>query len=70
MVLGLTVMVTIMVTVLWFTAGFMTVVSDRITSAFNRSGATWAVTHDIFKAFDKGLHASFLHKFKLYEILG
>ena len=37
------------------TADLLIVVSDRITRAFNRSGATRAVALDIFKAFDKSL---------------
>ena len=43
-------------TVFWSsrsTAGLLTVVSDRIANAFNRSGATRAVALDIPKAFDK-----------------
>ena len=40
------------------TADLLTVVSDRIDRAFNRSGTTRAVTLDIFKAFDKVLHAA------------
>ena len=35
------------------TADLLTVVSDRIARAFNRSGATWAVALDISKAFDR-----------------
>ena len=35
------------------TAEFLTVVSDIIPSAFNRSGATLAVALDISKAFDR-----------------
>ena len=35
------------------TADLLTVVSDRIASAFNRSGATRAVALDICKAFDR-----------------
>ena len=35
------------------TADLLTVVSDRIARAFNRSGATQAVAVDISKAFDK-----------------
>ena len=35
------------------TADLLTVVSDRIASAFNRSGATRAVALDISKAFDR-----------------
>ena len=34
------------------TADLLTIVSDRIARAFNRSGATRAVTLDISKAFD------------------
>ena len=39
------------------TADLLTVVSDRIARAFNRSGATWAVALDISKAFDRVWHA-------------
>ena len=35
------------------TADLLTVASDRIARAFNRSGATRAVALDILKAFDK-----------------
>ena len=35
------------------TADLLTVVSDRIARAFNRSGATQAVALDVFKAFNK-----------------
>ena len=35
------------------TADLLTVVSDRIAGAFNRSGATRAVALDISKAFDR-----------------
>ena len=38
------------------TADFLTVVSDRIARAFNRSEATRAVTLDISKAFDRVWH--------------
>ena len=44
------------------TADLLTVVSDRIVRAFNRSGATWAVALDISEAFDKVWHAGLLHK--------
>ena len=47
------------------TADHLTVVSDRITRAFNRSGATQA---DISKAFDRVWHAALLHKLKSYRI--
>ena len=48
----------------------MTVVSDRIARAFNRSGATRAVALDISKAFDRVWHAGLLHKLKSYGISG
>ena len=44
------------------TADLLTVVSDRIARAFNRSGATRAVALDISKAFDRVWHAGILHK--------
>ena len=47
-----------------------TVVSDRITRAFNRSGASRAVALDISKAFDRVWHADLLHKLKSYGISG
>ena len=50
------------------TADLVTVASDRIARAFNRSGATRAVALDISKAFDKVWHASLLHKLKSYGI--
>ena len=52
------------------TADLLTVVSDRIARAFNRSGATRAVALDISKAFDRVSHAGLLHKLKSYGILG
>ena len=52
------------------TADLLTVVSDRIARAFNRSGATRAVALDIFKAFDRFWHAGLLHKPKSYGISG
>ena len=48
------------------TADLLTVVSDRIARAFNRSGATRAVALDISKAFDRVWHAGLLHKLKSY----
>ena len=39
------------------TADLLTVVSDRIARAFNRSGATRAVALDISKAFDRVWYA-------------
>ena len=50
------------------TADFLTVVSDRIARAFNRSETTRAVALDVSKAFDSVLHAGLLHKFKSYRI--
>ena len=50
------------------TADLPTVVSDRITRAFNRSGTTQAVALDISKAFDRVWHAGLLHKLKSYGI--
>ena len=53
----------------WSTADLLTVVSDRIARAFNRSGPTWAVALDISKAFDRVWHAGLLHELKSYGIL-
>ena len=50
------------------TANLLTVVSDRIARAFNRSGATRAVALDISKAFNRVWHASLLQKLKSYGI--
>ena len=44
------------------TADLLTVVSDRIARAFNRSGATQAVALDISKAFDRVWPGGLLHK--------
>ena len=52
------------------TADLLTVVSDRIARAFNRSGAIRAVALDISKAFDRVWHAGLLHKLKSYGISG
>ena len=53
------------------TADLLTVVSDRIARAFNRSGATRAVALDISKAFDRVWHAGLFHKLKsYYQIFG
>ena len=52
------------------TADLLTVVSDRIARAFNRSGATRAVAPDISKAFHRVWHAGLLHKLKSYGISG
>ena len=52
------------------TADLLTVVSDRIARAFNRSGATRTVALDISKAFDRVWHAGVLHKLNSYGISG
>ena len=52
------------------TADLLTVVSNRIARAFNRSWATRAVALDISKAFDRVWHAGLLHKLKSYGISG
>ena len=52
------------------TADLLTVVSDRIARAFNRSGATQAVALDISKAFDRVCHAGLLHILKSCGISG
>ena len=52
------------------TADLLTVVSDRIARALNRSRATRAVALDISKAFDRVWHAGLLHKLKSYGISG
>ena len=52
------------------TADLLTVASDRIARAFNRSGTTRAVALDISKAFDRVSHAGLLHKLKSYGISG
>ena len=54
----------------WSTAGLLKVVSGRIARASNRSGATWAATLDISKAFDRVSHADLLHRLKSYGISG
>ena len=52
------------------TADLLTVVSDRIARAFNRSGATRVVALDISKAFNRVWHSVLLHRLKSYGILG
>ena len=52
------------------TSDLLTVVSDRIARAFNRSGATRAVALDISKVFDRVWHAGLLHKLNSYGISG
>ena len=51
-------------------ADLLTVVSDRIARAFNRSWATQAVSLCIFKAFNRVLHAGLLYKLSSYGISG
>ena len=52
------------------TADLLAVVSDRISRAFNRSGATRAVAIDISKAFDRVWHAGLFHKLSSYRMPG
>ena len=52
------------------TADLLTVVSDRIASAFNRSRSTRAVGLDISKALDRVRHASVFQRLKSYGISG
>ena len=49
------------------TADLLTVVSDKIARAFNRSQATGAAARDITKAFDRFWHAGLLQKLSLME---
>ena len=53
-----------------FTADLLTVVSNRIARAFNKSRATRAMALDISKAFHRVWHAGLLHKLKPCEISG
>ena len=52
------------------TVDLLTVVSDGIARAFNKSGATQAVALDISEAFDRVWHAGLLHKLMSYRISG
>ena len=52
------------------TADILTVVSDRISRAFNKSVATRAAALDISKDFDRVWHAGLPHKRKSYGISG
>ena len=52
------------------TADLITVVFDRIATAFNRSGAIRTVAFDISKAFDRVWNPSLFHKLKSYRISG
>ena len=51
------------------TADLLTVVSDRIARALDRSGTTRTVAYDISKVFDRVWHAGLLHIIKSYGIL-
>ena len=51
-------------------ADLQTVVSDRIDRAFNRSGTTQTVVHDISKTFDRVWNAGLHYKLKVYGITG
>ena len=51
-------------------ADLLTVVSDRIARAFNRSGATRAMALDISKAFGRVWHGDLLHKLRSWGISG
>ena len=48
----------------------LTVLSDSIARAFNRSGATRAVALDVTKAFKRIWHAGLLYKLASYGISG
>ena len=50
------------------TANLLTVVSDRVARALNRSVATRPVVSEISKAFDRVWHSALLHKLKSYGI--
>ena len=52
------------------TADLLTVVSDKIARAFNRSQAIGAVARDIPKAFDRVWHAGLLQTLKSYGVSG
>ena len=52
------------------TADLLTVISDRIARAFNRSGATRAVALDISKVFDRAWHGGLLRRLRCYGISG
>ena len=54
----------------FFNCRSLTIVSDGIPRAFNRSGATRAIALDISKDFDRVCHTGLLHKRKSYGISG
>ena len=53
-----------------WTADLLTIVSESIARAFNRSGATRQVALDISKAFHRVWHTGLLHKLNSYGISG
>ena len=48
----------------------VSVVSDRITGTFNKSGVTRTVALDIFITFGRIWHDDLLHKLKSYRVSG
>ena len=52
------------------TASILTVISERIYNSSDASGETRAIALYITKAFDKVWHAGFLHKLKIYGVVG
>ena len=52
------------------TGDLLTVVTDRVARALNKTGATRAVALDISKAFDRVWHAGLLQKIKAYGVSG
>ena len=52
------------------TADLLTVISDKIATAYNKSGVTRAVALDISKVFERIWYAGVLQKRKSYEISG
>ena len=52
----------------WSTTDLLTVVSNTIARALNKSRATQAVVLDTSKAFDRVWHTELLHKLKSYRI--
>ena len=54
----------------WSNTDLLTVASDRIAGAFDKSRASPAVALDISKAFDMVCYAGLLHKRKSYGISG
>ena len=52
------------------TVDLLTVLSDRLTSAFNRSGTTQTVAINISSTFDRVWHDGLLHRLRSYGISG